>query len=495
MRTSLSVVAAFSLFACGGSQTPPAPRTVSGAFATIYQTEDGTQTSKPFDTTGAGTAVIAAWVPTASGYDKFPAVMDDAGVSFTIEGVPQGTYYLELDTVSPVSGSTDIFNATFAPFSGSSPDLSSRGPGRPDLSGGTTGAQLNLSLDGLSPWASGDRVLLAGDQIASEFDPLPKGSPAVGATSGVTQLDFFSLPDASKGDVEFIYQRTSSPVGSGATSGSLTAASRFGRLDNLTLTDGSTTSLPLTLAAPPLTGSLNGKLASSKWAALLKQSNPSAVPTAAGQRYGVAAYPGSVAFPNQVESMRQNVAIISSPPLVDVDYGPTAYGQFLGSPWQEVRSYVLNADYQLPQPGTAETCSLPLTVFYSSEELMPAASDPAPTLGPPLSPKIQGLDAFQAQSSVGLTPAISWSPPSLGTPTSYRVDISAYAGRPRYEELTFTVYGATSLQVPPGFLETGSTYLIFITAFQAPWDALGRAPARKGVPWASATTLTAVFAP
>jgi hypothetical protein len=51
------------------------------------------------------------------------------------------------------------------------------------------------------------------------------------------------------------------------------------------------------------------------------------------------------------------------------------------------------------------------------------------------------------------------------------------------------------LQVPPGFREKGSTYQLTIGARQAPWDALGRAPLRTGVPFASAECLAAAFAP
>jgi hypothetical protein len=119
-----------------------------------------------------------------------------------------------------------------------------------------------------------------------------------------------------------------------------------------------------------------------------------------------------------------------------------------------------------------------------------------PVLGPPLSPKIQGLDAFQPQSGVGLTPVVSWSPPSLGTPTSYEVGVSPTGPGSFYASLSFTVYGQTSLRIPPGFLVSGVSYQLSISSFQAPWDTLGRPPMRTGAPWATANSLSsATFTP
>jgi hypothetical protein len=51
------------------------------------------------------------------------------------------------------------------------------------------------------------------------------------------------------------------------------------------------------------------------------------------------------------------------------------------------------------------------------------------------------------------------------------------------------------LQIPPGFLEKGCTYQFVIDSFQAPWDTLGRAPLRTGVPFATAETVAATFMP
>lgn len=502
MRACLCVAAVVSVFGCssgqqssGGPDAGAATRTVSGALATVYRAQDGGEVSKPFDNTGRETKVVAAWVLTDGGYEKL-SVANDGGVAFTIEGVPEGSYYLQVDVDAPGSGpgfnTPQAFEASFYPFTTSTPDLSSRGPGRPDLAG-DQGATVNATIDGLLPWTVNDRITLQGESIDSEADSLTSVLADAGVTSVSKKFFFGGLPDASKGDVEYVYQLSASDAGSGATAGSVRAASRFAQLD-LTLADGSTTNLSLTLGAPAQTGTLSGNLAGSKWAAMLQQSGPSATLIAGGQLYRVLTYPAPASFPDQIRSQIGLLASVTSPPLVNVDYGAVTYGQFLGAQSQEVRSFVLTADYKLPQPGTSATVDT-FNVFYQSEELMPAAANLSPTLGPPLSPRIQGLDALQAQTGVTLSPVISWSAPSLGAPTSYVVTIGAASGTPVYVDLTFNVYGATSLQIPAGLLEKGATYAATITAFQAPWDVPGHAPLRHGVPSVAASTVTAVFAP
>jgi hypothetical protein len=509
MRTRASGVVLALLLGCSGA--PETPRTIRGAFATVYQADDGTKTPKPGNDTGYDVKAVAAWVPSGSGYVKFPVstAPQQAG-GFAIEGVPQGAYFLEVDQGAPDSdpmGSS--FWASFYPFVTSTPDLSSVRPGRGDFA--AQSVDFTLSIDGLSPWnpappqnltgwwLGGDHLSFVGSQINTSLTLAANTSLPAGATSASKRVPLGSsaarsgLPDASKGDVEFVYQLSTSAVGTGASLGGKRVATRFARIGDLTVPDGTSATDTLSLADAPQTGSLSTNIAASKWAPLLQQSNPAMVPVPGGQNLEILAYPVWIAFPDLSQSLPVLLASVVSPPLLDVNYGPIAYGQFLGSPWHEVRRLVLVASAEVPQPGTTDTRSI--LTFFESWEAMPATGDPAPVLGPPLSPKIQGLDAFVAQSGVGLTPVISWSPPSLGTPTSYTVGLSAVSGTPLYRGMLFGVYGATSLQLPPGFLEKGSTYQLTISAFQAPWDALGRAPLRAGVPFASADCVAAVFAP
>ena len=64
-----------------------------------------------------------------------------------------------------------------------------------------------------------------------------------------------------------------------------------------------------------------------------------------------------------------------------------------------------------------------------------------------------------------------------------------------FQSLAMTVHGATSLTVPPGFLEAGSQYSAVIEANSAPWD-LPDVPAfRTGLPLAYAECALGTFSP
>jgi hypothetical protein len=511
------VVFVASALGCSGKSS--APRTVSGAFTTVYRTDDGVETSKPGNNTGTNLKVVAAWVHSDSGYSRYPISQPDGGAAdggFSIEGVPSGPYFLEIDQDSINNGlgvGPPRYYASFVAFTSSSPDLSALEQGRPDQTTSLQkGADLTVSLDGLSPWNPGpqkptafwlgesDRLTFFGSQIDEGIFLASGVSLAAGATTQSKKVSWGpfdpgppGLPDASKGDVEFIAQLSAVSVGSGASLGNKSAVTRFARVADLTLADGRSATRSLTLSAAPQTGSLSGKIAGSQWSALLKEANPAMEPVGGGQILRVIAYPGEVGFPHQIRRLPIELASMLSPPLVDVDYGTTSYGQFLGPQWQEVRNYELVASVDVPRPGTSDTFNT--SVSFESDELMPAAGAIAPVVGPPRSPKIQGLNAFQAQSGVGLTPIISWSPPSVGSPTSYSVSIAVVSGDPLYQALAFSVYGATSLQIPPGFHQKGATYSLVISSVQAPWDTLDAPPLRAGVPFALAPSAGAVFAP
>jgi hypothetical protein len=527
MKARSSAVAFLFMIACSGhpssnTATPDAgntvvpTRTVTGAFATVFIADDGSRISNPVNDTGADTKIVAAWVPSASGWTRIAAsTAPQPPGGFAIEGVSEGVYYLEVDQDSPDFGilPQPSFNASFYPFTGNTPDLSSVRPGRGNRTPGPSPSTfLDLSIDNLTPWNPGpqntdsffplgDRLTLVGSQDALAVSlavgpALPQG--ATTATKRVT-LDGAvpesnSLPDASKGDVEFIYQMSTTAVGSGATAGTVGIVSRFARIDDLTVLNSMTTTRNVTLGDAGRTASFQAKLTGSAWAGLLAQANPAMTAVPGGQFFGVRVYPNSAGFPDQPASFGFQTATVVSPPLADVDYGTTLYGQFLGTPWQEIRRFDLQGSVALPQPGTLDKVTTSGVVF-ESEELMPAPANLVPLLGPPQAPMIQGLDAFQAHSGVGLTPLISWSAPSVGTPTSYQVGLGVVQGNPKYRSLIFNVYGATSLQIPPGLLESGSTYQLSISALAAPWDTVGRAPLRHGAPYATAQAVGAVFAP
>lgn len=499
-------VASTSITRFGSGYAGPAGghlRTVSGTIATVYWADDGSKTTLP-GSFGPALTVPAIWIPAGRNYRRVP-VGFGTDSSFTVPNVPEGPYFLEVDTKWDATTTfADLIELTT-----SSPDLTTVATARPDAKIATQPTGFTLEVAGLVPWVrptpdfTGDMLLVAGSQAHVYGRPqvaLP--APAAGATSWSGTYDWsrmntasaIALPDASKGDVEFVYQRSSTSIGTGAAQGVAHVATRFARLDNLTLHDGVAGSASVTLADAPMTGRLRANVRNSPWSALLADANPATKPTGY-QGVSVLAIPRSLDFPDQPGlTAGTSLVWVQGPPLGDVDYGTLAYGQFLGPQWKEARyvSYLAIADVPVPGSATPYTTA----PFFSSFEAMPADDDIVPVLGPPRSPRIEGRDAFQAQAGVGLRPVLSWSPPRLGAATSYVVRLDQVGStQVQVTLVSLRVYGVTSVQIPDGLLAAGAQYAVTITAVSAPWDRLDRPPFRTGMPYSTADCVTAVFSP
>ncbi|MCU0686000.1 MAG: hypothetical protein MUF34_27770, partial [Polyangiaceae bacterium] len=103
---------------------------------------------------------------------------------------------------------------------------------------------------------------------------------------------------------------------------------------------------------------------------------------------------------------------------------------------------------------------------------------------------------------VGLTPAIAFEPPTLGTPSSYRVIVNQVV-LDRSNAGTEFAYGVsianvtldgTALTLPAGILEAGTTYYLQVEArVREPLPS--KSPFRTGPHFASSTTFTGAFTP
>lgn len=152
-----------------------------------------------------------------------------------------------------------------------------------------------------------------------------------------------------------------------------------------------------------------------------------------------------------------------------------------------------------PDDGTSTTLSTPPPFQHRVRALLvPDASATcystfpiAPVLGAPTAPLINGTDGFTSQSGVGAQPTISWSPPTLGAPSSYRVNIYVLDTRISPGDVTAlnaTVYTGTTFTVPPGVLQAGSEYYATI----APIRRIGiSSTARRSAPARRLTTRSA----
>jgi hypothetical protein len=486
-------------------------RTVSAKFQTTYWPDDGSKTtvsSPPPD----GWTAKAILVPdaTTGGYSSI-AISLDANQGFSLPDVPAGPYFLQLDRAGAAFCQSctpdldvEVVETQLIELRSDSPDLTVLSAARPDVARvdlTTLQPLLQLEVTDLAPWTTGDSVRTASSQ-GFHYGLLLGSRATPGATAASGPWGWLSdgLVDGSKGDIFYAYQRSTTPVGSGATAGTVSAASKYVRLTDLTLTQSSTTTSVALASSAPQTGAVRADLRYSQFAALAASVHPSAVPSATfSAGFSIQAVPHSAGYPDMPSGVeRTSLLLLNSPgtPSVDVDYGTVHYGQFLDPLWSTYRQVFYAFDSQVPI-GTGP----PGTTLATLISLVPLSSDPGaitPALGPPTQPRIEGRDAFSQQTGVGLQPTITWSPPALGHASSYQVTITrqtqpVIAGEAR--SLSAVVYSSRAFKVPAGFLKQGSSYTAVITARSGPWDTFDHAPFLLGTPFHTADCLVNVFEP
>ncbi len=469
-----------------GTATDAGPRTVTGTFSTVYWKDDGTQTlvsSAPSNTS------VSALVLSGNTYQTYPGTVGATG-TFTIPGVPAGSYFLD---VSDADGGA----MQLTQMSTSTPDMSQLSAARADVAYPTQTTSVTISGSGLASSTMGNSLVVASSQanvldqkvldtsgsFATTFDWCGAAVPLAVPECG--------LPNAAKGDVVYFEIAQRAAVGTGPTAGVVDTAAQWASLNNMTLTDGVSSTFNITLAAAPQTGTTGADVLYTQFDALAAAMNP------AVQRSSFAlivqAVPHDTAFPNlpaysgpRVRLLNMSVSLPATGTIADTDYGPLSYGQYLDPLWKEYRFFVYTYSWGASGSGS----------FFGAVPMSPAPSGTIqPIVGPVTQPRINGADAFAAQTSVGSQPVLSWSAPTLGSPTSYRlsvIDVNSPSGTP---SVAAVVYTGTSFVLPAGALSAGHTYTATITAFQAPWDAMDAASNRSGEPQNSADCLTATFSP
>jgi hypothetical protein len=277
VRRSLPVAALLLATSCSSPS-----RTVSGNFKTTYWVDDGSQitmSSPPPD--GQMMKAILSPNGSAAGYTIIPITLD-SDQSFTVSNVPEGPYFLQLDSAgyefchgcpgpSPYDQAVEVVFTQLIELRADTPDLTSVTAGRPGLVR-TDPDQvwpIHLEVSGLAPWVPGDSVRTASSQADhfGYFSATPRPSQGSTTASG-TWYTAGGLPDASKNDVLYVYQRSTTQVVDGSNVGTVGASSRFARLTDLTLTQ-STSSVSVTLTnSAPQTGAVAADIRYSQFAAL-----------------------------------------------------------------------------------------------------------------------------------------------------------------------------------------------------------------------------------
>jgi hypothetical protein len=178
--------------------------------------------------------------------------------------------------------------------------------------------------------------------------------------------------------------------------------------------------------------------------------------------------------------------------------GPLTYGRLPLASANDVTTVEMTAYVAKFLPGTAPTTAY---AFLRREAAVTATVTTTTALGPVRNVQYEdGSSALNTstRNGVGTTPLLRWTAPAVGTPGVYFVRIVRLDNVGGVTEGRFVgsiATSATSLRIPPGLLQPGSTYFATIDARQGTGN-LVAAPLRKlGWPRSSSRVVTGDFTP
>ena len=478
----------FSLAVIGAAA---ATRTVNGVGMITWISATGRQTL-PRD---FATIPVEAVVRDAAGnLVSIPAVPGTGAAlgTFTITGVPRGQYTLHAGTQYVVTST-------------SSPDLGSSHGGRPDVTRlGNHSAFLDFSLTNLAPWQAGSLLEMFSTEANDwDFGTQRAASPALG--DGQTEASFtFNLADAngsgeppnliqgSKGDHVYVAQLSNATSARGLPYLAMSRVIQFPLFD--TLVDGTvrlTGAMLDVQRAKTIAIDFRGSAFRSR---IVSEANPNTQLACLGCG-------GTFAVLGQAGTAKDGFYAANADPLaftepngIDVVTGAMAYGSpanagLVGS-WGEIALVRWAGRVLYSFPGRP-LASLVAGFNWTADPLAFAAPR---VITPPISfvrdLRIDGAVAFANQALASAAPTVSWTAPSLGTPTHYSIRAyEVFVSQTRPVAIIFTPN--TSFQFLPGTLQSGHQYALVVSAIDGP--AAANAPFRTVLDSATASTPTGLL--
>lgn len=474
--------------------TVNATGTITGTKATTYHTTAGTQMVPK----NLATTPIAAWVADGSGGFFKRTGVGAADGTFSISGVPEGNYQLQLGA------------SRFYVMSASVLDMGDDAWGRPDRLPVTLDpTNLMLNLSNLAPWQSEASIPMQWfDDMTETTAPIQagdftSGSPVGGDTalsSATLNLKTFAswgdpvfLVDTTKGDHPYLSQMVSRSLP--ASTLTYQTPSRSFQPSPLTQVDGGTSALTGAFTTVPLSNTFPYFLKGSDFSALKTAVHPLAESLYSEFVMGVnpAGALGKI-------TTTPDVIMMDTTSLGDADLnlGNLTFANPYPASWPLlwVQSYGFGVTYGLPGVSS----QIMNGYLFVTSASMPSAEAPIrAVLAPVQGVQVSGQPLTAPVAGVGLTPTITWLAPAIGTSTHSLVYVyrlfkngSSLAAFEQVGEWTTT---GTSIQIPPGVLVSGETYFMKISTmhksgYQEP------SPFRSNpTDWALADCLTFTFKP
>jgi hypothetical protein len=419
---------------------------VSGSNITGFYSVTGAFSSAPTD---LSTTTISALVPNGMGGFTTIAGAGKADGTFSIPSVPAGYYWLQLGNQWLWTSEAII-------------DAGSTSEGRANAIHANT--TVNFAVSGMSPWQSSDSLEYWTPNVY-EVDSDIGAAPATGATSYNDSVPLQGLIDTSQGDQFFLMHLGASNSGP-YTIGALEDI--FSPSGPIMETANSTNNFSGSFTQLAQNSVVDLAVNASQFAQFTTVAGPGATLDFATFSVHITTPSQELLFgnadPTLFELFRTDSGGISS----DFNLGNTQYGDPFPANYVRYYSYQQDFRFQFTSPGA----TLPNVGFVSTSVITltpPNAMAPiSPVVGPVSSVAINSTPFTQNMSSVGTTPTISWQAPTVGSVTDYRVVIFQLgvnaSGRSTATRLAVLHTTATSLQIPPGILTTGSSYLLDINS-------------------------------
>lgn len=408
-----------------------------------------------------------------------------ASGTFAIPNVPPGAYYLQFSA----TGHTYLWT------SASNIDAGSAFLGRAKATTANTGSLLNFNLTNMSAFQNNDDIEVyspnAGGCENFEIVSCNLTLPANSSTtySGSADWSGNSLIDSNQGDTLYVL-KLSTTVQNGISFVALTDlytnSSFVQNNGTATAVSGAFTSLSPTST---LRAAANGPTFVQAITA------PSVVQGQA--EFGVFAQP---AGPFTSE-LGVNPALVGLKArtgqniTANMDAGDIAYADPFPASWLRYFQYTQSAQQSYLAPGASNPTLLGLSSNLLTTAMPSAAAPAAALLGPVTGLTLNGVSLDQPQTAVGTTPTIAWQAPQGAT--DFRVFVRSLTASGANSVQTLVFLGqttGTSLQIPPGVLTAGTTYMVKIEAISQAVD-WSTTPNRFALPFGLSSAAGSTFVP
>lgn len=458
-RAGMSALTIALAAGCGGDEgappqeSPDPPDTQEGTDVTVRIFDRYINGQETVDVVPDLSSLrVAALIPDGLGGFRTIEAEPPANGVFRIPAVPDGVYYLQ----RAVAG-----QKTFMVTAERDVQFISYYAGRSDVAMAETSPQLVLDATGLSPWGDSHFLELASygagvmGGIVTTAD-IPPGATTL-QQADAEERTFLrpGLIDGSRGDQAWLVQHVDRTAGAFMYASIATAA----ELSPFTQVEGQSTALTAAFQdAPQRTLALDWRR--SGFAAAAAQVHPSATPFSEDLMIDLAAGPQGQYLENFFPMLLSLAGDTSDTSDATIDL---IYGNPFPAQWAEMLTICASYQVELTVPGAANPDREGARICSVAPLAGLAAVQIEPSVSPPADIRVNGQQATAQVDGIGTSPEVSWSPPTVGTPQQYRVQLRRYdTTEESFVTEAVILTEGTSVTIPPGVIQSGSVYTLSV---------------------------------